>query len=373
MFQKSVAMKSTISSILLFLGAAILVAPANAQTVGDVVGGVTGVVADVQNQTGLYVNFIRQEQMESGIVRDVDVAIEGQMASDLAIDGTGAQFELWTVKSVPLTNIPLISFLLDSKYVGAYTPNASLTLRSEDPHTGTPRTRADRPFFLDVTISGLLTGEDDPPASKAVNFYRHVQSYGEDGNATNIDRSEAQLIANTTVNADINGTATFTLSSVPGANQAKLRGEERFSIFTLDDYNAPSTQLVSEFIQIWPVADASLFGIVQGQQIKLAAPTLSITLNDLYPDSETYAHVYPGDPQLGTQGTVLPGSGLVINDFVPHDRVLTISDYDDVFTADGRWTLEVITTTPFGTERLAYVSFDIDRKIRINGQVTTME
>jgi len=359
-------------SLLIFVSG-LLAGPATAQTIGDVVGGVTGAVADIQNQTGIYVNFIRQEQMESGIVRDVDVAIQGQMASDLAIDGTGARFELWTVKSVPLTNIPLISFLLDSKYVGAYTPKANLTLRSEDPYTGTPRTRADRPFYLDVAISGLLTGEDDPPASKGVIFYRHVQSYGEDGNATTIDRSDAEMIANATVNAEINGTATFTVSSIPGTDQAKLRGEERFSIYTIEDYEAPSTQLVSEFIQIWPVADARLFGIVPGQKIKLAAPTLSIALNDLYPDSETYAHVYPGDPQLGTEGTVIPGSGLVINDYVPHDRVLTITDYDDVFTADGRWTLEVITTTPFGTERLAYVSFDIDRKIRINGQVTTIE
>ena len=67
----------------------------------------------------------------------------------------------------------------------------------------------------------------------------------------------------------------------------------------------------------------------------------------------------------------MPGSALVVTDSVPRDAVLTISDWDDVFTGDGRWTLELLTSTVFGLDRLAYVSFDLDRTIRVNGSVTT--
>jgi len=324
--------------------------------------------ANANAQATGFTSFIRQVQMESGLVRDVSVDLNGQQYSDLAMDNTGARFELWTVKSSPLT-----SYLLDSKYVGSYVPGAEVSITSEDPYDEIPRTRADRPFFFNIQLSGLLNGEDDPPASKSVKFYRHVQSYGEDDNGIDVDRSQATKIWDFEVNFDINGTGTISLTDIPGANRSKVRGEERFSFFTIPDYQAPSTQLASKYIQIWPVADASISGLNPNQVIKLAAPELTIALNDLYPDSETYTQVYKGGAQLGTQGVVIPGSALVINDSVPHDRTLVVNDYDEVFTSDGQWTMEVLTTTPFGTDRLTYFSFNVDRKLRINGQVTTTE
>jgi len=323
--------------------------------------------ATAQSSSG-FTSFIRQVQMDSGLVRDVSVAETGQQLSDLAMDTTGARFELWTVKSSPLT-----SYLLDTKYVGSYVPGAEVNVFSEDPYDEIPRTRADRPFYFNIQLTGLLHGASDPPASKAVKFYRHVQEYGVNGNGIGIDRTQANKIWDFTVNFDINGTGTVALTAIPGADRSKVRGEERFSFFTIPDYQAPSTQLASKYIQIWPVADATITGLTPNQVIKLAAPELSITLNDLYPDSETFTQVYKGGPQLGTQGTVIPGSALVINDSVPHDRTLIVDDYDEVFTSDGQWTMEVLTTTPFGTDRLTYFSFNVDRKLRINGQVTTTE
>jgi hypothetical protein len=103
-------------------------------------------------------------------------------------------------------------------------------------------------------------------------------------------------------------------------------------------------------------------------------PVLTLTLNDLYPGSNSYAQAYKGDPVLGTVGAVVPGSSLVLaSDTVPVNRVLTLNKYDSVFTSDGRWTIELLTVTPFGTDRLAYISFDINRTIEVNGSVTTIE
>jgi hypothetical protein len=63
----------------------------------------------------------------------------------------------------------------------------------------------------------------------------------------------------------------------------------------------------------------------------------------------------------------------VISHSAPQSRVLAIADWDDVFDEDGEWTLEILTLTPFGIDRLASVSFDLDRTIKVNGSVTSVE
>lgn len=319
-----------------------------------------------------YTNFIRQVQYPGEIIWDASVAAAGQQLSALAINPGGARFELWTIKSDDLTR-----YLLDSSYVGAYVPIATVTIRSEDGTGEIPRTRADRPFFVDITVNGLLSGEEDPDASKAVKFLRHVQSYGVDGTGINLDRTQAALVTQTLIETNGPQPLTFALSSVPGADRSKVRGEERFSFYSLADYQAPESQIASQTVQIWPVADGTISGIAANQLIRYALPQLTLTLNDLYPNSTTYAQVYKGSPQLGKTGTVVSGSAVVVNDSVPQNRVLVLDGYDDAFgsgaDADGLWTMEILTVTPFGIDRLSHVSFSLDRTIQVNGSFTTIE
>lgn len=316
-----------------------------------------------------YTNFIRQVQFPSAVQKDVSVASAGQQPSDLAIDPGGARFELWTVANTT----PLKSYLLETRYVGTYIPLSTVTIRSEDTTGAIMRTRADRPFYVDVTVTGLLSGATDPEPSKSVKFLRHVQSYGTNGTGITIDRTQAILLTQTTITTNGTQNLTFALTSIPGANRAKVRGEERFSVFSLEDYQAPESQLASQFIQVWPVADGAIAGITQNQLVQFSLPAVTLTLNDLYPNSTTYAQVYKGNAVLGTTGKIVPGSSLVINDSVPQSRVLSLVNYDSVFDSDGRWTIELLTKTPFGTDRLAFVSFDLDRTINVNGSFTTIE
>jgi hypothetical protein len=326
-----------------------------------------------------YTNFIRQFQTPSNVVWDASASVEseGSQPSDLAINPGGARFELWTV----VNKTPPVSYLLDTAYVGTYVPVATVAIRSEDPYPTIRRTRADRPFYVDYTVSGLLSAATDPDASKAVNLLRHVQSYGVKGTGINLDRTQATLLSQATISSNGSQTLSYAVNSVPGADRSKVRGEERFSIFTFADvrssggvtYNIPPTQVSSHFIQIWPVADASITGIAQNQIFRFAMPPITVTLNDLYPSSNTYAQAYQGDPQLGRIGTVIPGSSLVIDDSLPNDRVLVMDGYDQVFDQDGRWTIEILTETPFGIDRLAHVSFQVDRTIQVNGSFTTIE
>jgi hypothetical protein len=323
-------------------------------------------------QSVSYTNFIRQVQFPGGISYDASVAVAGSDLSQLAINPGGARFELWTVNSSTLQ-----SYLLSSSYVGTYIPVASVVIRSEDNTAAMPRTRADRPFYVDITVSGLLSGSGDPDASKGVKFLRHVQSYGVGGTGIGIDRTQATLLSSTSIETNGTQNLTFLINSVPGADRAKVRGEERFSIFSLKDeratYNVPESQIASQYIQIWPVADGSITGISQGQFIRYQLPQVTLTVNDLYPNSTTYAQVYKGNPQLGVSGKIVPGSAVTVNDSVPQNRVLILKNYDEVFDEDGRWTMELLTVTPFGTDRLSYVSFDLDRTIKVNGSFVTIE
>jgi hypothetical protein len=317
-----------------------------------------------------FTNFVRQVQLPSGVIWDASIPPTGEQLSPLAIDPGGARFELWTVQSDPLT-----VYLLDTKYVGTYVPMADVIIRTEDPYTYTaiPRTRADRPFIVDITVNGLLSGETDPEASKSVKLLRHVQSYGVGGTGEGIDRNQAILLHQVSLVNNAIHRLSYTVTSIPGADRSKVRGEERFSVFSLEDYMAPESQLSSMFVQIWPVADGTISGLAQNQMIRFQLPQVTLTLNDLYPDSRTYAQVYKGELQDGVTGIVVPGSGPILYQSFPENRVVVLDDWDSVITEDGRWTMELLTVTPFGIDRLAYVSFDVDRTIEMNGTFTTIE
>jgi hypothetical protein len=315
-----------------------------------------------------YTNFIRQVQLPTGVVWDAAVPSSGLQDSPLPVDLGGARFELWTVLSSPLT-----SYLLDTRYVSSYTPAAEVVIVSEDPYQTIPRTRADRPFQVQVTVGGLLEGEAVPEASKAVKFLRHTQSFGDGGIGDDLDRSEATLYSQVLLNENGTRTLSFEMTAVPGADRSKVRGEERFSVFSLADSRSPESQIASKSIQIWPVAEASVQGITNDQKIRLNLPKITLTLKDLYPESRTYAQVYRGEARLGVEGTMIPGTCLILNGSVPENRVLVLDRYDSVFDAEGSWTLEVVTVTPFGTDRLAHVTFEIDRVVTVNGSFNTIE
>lgn len=321
-----------------------------------------------------YTNFIRQVQYPTGVQWDASVAASGQQDSALPVDLGGARFELWTVRSAPLT-----TYLLDTRFVSAYAPVVEIAISSEDPYQVIPRTRADRPFRVDVTISGLLGGATDPAASKAVKLLRHVQPTGVDQDTENgesLSRTQATLLSQALLNQNGTYTLDFTLTSVPSSVLTKARGEERFSVFSLEEPGvSPESQLASKHIQIWPVADASISGISENERIRLRLPQLALTFNGLYPGSATYTQVYRGSQKLGTEGTRIPAGGPPKPGDVPESRVLVLREEDYAFAidGDGQWTMEIITVTPFGVERLAHVTFEVDRTMELQGTFTTLE
>jgi hypothetical protein len=295
-------------------------------------------------------HFIRQVQLPSGVVWDAAVSQTGSQMSMMEVDTGACRFELHAVDHESFA-----CNLLASAYVGTYVPKATLVIRSEDPHGPIVRTRADRPFHVDVKVSGLLGARTAPASFKSVKLLRRVQSTGVD-----INRSLATLLAQASITKNGAQTLTYALTSIPGTDRTKVRGEERFSVYSVADSLVAETQIASSSIQVWPVASGSLTGMAQGPLTRLSLPQITVTLKDLYPNSTTYVQVYHSDPTLECDGKVVPGSALVVNDAVPQSRVLTLDGYGALLDDDGRWTMELLTVTPFGTDRLAYISFDIE-------------
>jgi len=317
---------------------------------------------------GDYTFFIRQIQLPDELEWDVSVAQEGSQPSALAINPNGARFELHAVKSSPLTG-----YLLDTTYVNSYIPVATVDITSEDPYSVIPRTRADRPFIVTFNVGGLTFDPDAPAAAKSVKLLRHVQAYPGKGVGDDINRNNATLHAQGSLSENGPYALEFALTSIPGADRLKVRGEERFSVYSLEDFGVPESQLSSKFIQIWPVATSVISGMEHGDQIKGVAPEVTVELEDLYPNSWTYAQVYQGPPQLGTAGKLVPGASIIIDGSVPRDETIKLKNWDSVIREDGQWTLEIVTSTPFGLDRLGYLTFDVERTISVRGNVTSLD
>ncbi len=327
-----------------------------------------GAFVSAEAQSTGYTFFIRQTQMPGDVAWDVPVTQQGSQQSPLAINPTGARFDLWAVRSNPLA-----STLVDSTYVQSYVPVASVDIVSEDPYTVIPRTRADRPFRVNIVMQGLSSDPTAPAAAKSVKLLRHVQAYTGSEYGVTIDRSKATLLSQGSLNSNGSHPLIYTVTSIPGADRTKVKGEERFSIYSLADYQAPESQLASKFIQVWPMASISVAGMSAGHVVKGHAPEVNAVLTDLYPSSYTYAQVYEGGPRLGVEGTLVPGASVVINSSIPQNNSLRLKDWDATIPTDGQWTLEILTKTPFGIDRLAHVSFVVDRAIKINGTVTSVD
>jgi len=338
-----------------------------------------GAVPLFAQSESVYTNFIRQVQfpaLEDGTNLEIDVSVpsSGSQLSPWAIDSGGARFELWAVR-----NAHQSEYLLSEGFVGSYIPTAKVEILTEDSYPTIPRTRADRPFSVKVTVGGLLagatlpSGDPIPAAAKSVNFLHHVQSYGEGGTGENINPDNATLLETTSLTENVEDKALPCVVMVPASDLTKARGEERFSIYSLDDYQAPASSLASAKVQIWPMSDGSISGITENQKVLFAMPQITLTLNDLYPDSSTYLQAYRGTWASGKTGYVVPGSSIEWKSTIPKSDVLTLTSnsWDNILDADGVWTIELVTKTIFDTLSLGHVTFTLDRTIEVKGNITT--
>jgi hypothetical protein len=316
-----------------------------------------------------YVNFIRQTQQETGVVWSMPVSSHGTAASPLVLEGKGSVFQLWTIEQAATKD-----YLLDQKLVGAYLPVASIAVTTLDPYTKIPRTRADQPFTVTYQISGLLSGPGVPDAATrvlmehyAVNYTAGQKSMPLTSALSGKPLESAYIATNGTVKLS------FPVTSLTAADPTQATGEEHFVIHALSDGSLSQTQVAAGTVQVWPVASGSIAGVTDGQRIRYSAPPLTVTLDNLYPSSYTWLQVYAGKPKLNSEGVTLEGSQLVLDQDTPQSDILSVSRYDKAFPEDGTYTIELLTQTPFGIDRLHYVTVEIDRTLQIRAQISDIE
>lgn len=312
-----------------------------------------------------YVNFIRQQQKTTGVVWSMPVVPKGTGPSQLPLEQDGALFQLWTVEQATAKD-----YLLDQKLVGAYLPSAGITIRTLDPYSVVPRTRADQPFTVSVQVGGLLSGTGLPEASTKVLLEHHLASFT--GAQTSIPAAQAingtpQSSAYLTANGVT--TLNFPVTNLKASDPTTARGEEHFVVHALGDESASQTQLATAYVQVWPVASGTIQGVTANQKVRFHSPELTVTLTDLYPRSNTWLQIYPGVAKLSTQGTPVEGSILILDQDRSDSRLLTVSDYDSIMPEDGTYTVELLTQTPFGIDRLDHITFIVDRKLEIRAQL----
>jgi hypothetical protein len=332
--------------------------------------------------------WVRQTDLATGLVYDMpQTGTGGSYLAPLPVSDTGARFELFARGTAWDTNI----YLLDTKIIRAYMPSASITISTEDDYIRgdessgnyVKRTRADRPISVHATIGGLVAGSA-VLAEQSVYLGIKARNYDPEVYSA-LDQPQYTLHEYNLGNGD------FTLGPIyHELNTGTLTegcGEQTYTFIRYASDGVPDTILAQPKVEIWPIATATADKITEGQVFNDRIPIIPLTLKHLYPDSRTYVQVYPGAAELGKTGTVVTGTersyGRYYNPTqveeptnVPQDVSISLEDLSNYAAADGIYTVEVITETPFysrAPERLLHITFEVDRVISSRGQLSTSE
>lgn len=321
-------------------------------------------------------NIIRQTNLHNGLQYDiVTTANTGSGNAFMPMQQGGASFELFAYGSAWDTGL----YFLDRKVIGHYLPTASIVVQTGDWYhdwfnSGQPkRTRADKPYQLQITVSGLVSDPAAPAAAKQV-LYSHV---GQNYNTSYTPGSNSEYVISSFNMGNQSPSYTPVYTRLTPMAPTKAMGIETFTISSLTDETVTeSSILAEEMLVVWPVTEGEISGIENGMAIRDGLPNIVIQYKDLYPLSYTYVQIYQGAPQLGRSGSVFGGSIRWHNTIVPQSEVVSIENWEDMIPVDGQYTIEVVTLTPFDNwapERLSYKTFTVNRKVSVNGQVITSE
>ncbi len=317
-------------------------------------------------------DFIRQIQTVNGNPVAIDIPINGDTGQVVSnpLTAETAVFQLFT--TVTENNVSQL-LKLDEKTVGTFMPTVTIEALSEDPAVPA-RTRADRPYGIRVTVSNLREGPDVPEFAKSVQLVRGYQSYDATtyvptGNGGEYADSFTFRRNGTFVDSPI-------YQRLPVDLPTRAVGEETFTAYIHPDIASTLGELASASIKIWPVARATITGIEEGRIYRGVPQFGSVAVRDIYPGASVYGQVYKGSEKLGTVGAVLEKTAVSYKDAsVPQNALLPIGDLAPHLAEDGTYTVEILTVTPFhggAPERLAHVTFSIDRTIDINGSLNTL-
>jgi hypothetical protein len=345
---------------------------------------------DDDGQTNVSQAWVRQTVLDSGLIYDIPLdatKATNSFSAGLEIGEQGSLFQLFATGTAWDSTI----YLLDSKLLRTYAPAASVEVETEDPYVRGDasglnqirRTRADRPFSVNITVSGLVPGGDDD-AERYVYFACNGINY--DTTSYSGLNQSSYLIQESNLENGVHNIGPV-YHELTSTSPSLGCGEQSYKIIRYASDGVPATILAEPKVEIWPVATATVENVEAGKLYIDRLPTLILNLSHLYPDSRTYAQIYKGAAVLGTTGTVISGTELRYGRHynpdlaeeptnVPQTQKISITDLSNYAYRDGTYTLEIITETPFfgrTAERLFHVTFQVDRIISARGQISSDE
>lgn len=307
---------------------------------------------------------LRQRNLETGSVFYATVDREGNAPSEAPVPEGGSEFTLWAYSSGASGTT---EYFIDSALVGAYRPKGRLWITTPDPYSGgLPRTRIDQGFTLNFEVADLDTSPGAPEAAKKL-LLDHDLAVSKKAVPASSTLGDSFDFEQRFLERNGVGSIRFPGSNIPGTDPFTDSGMEYFNLYALPDGDVAELQLSEAQIQIWPMSRASFEGIDSSGSYKIV-PAVSVQLENLYPESETWVQVYRGPESVGTNGTRLSESVAIVNDVKPKNKTLSFRALNTVLNENGEWTLEVLTKTPFGIERISWRTIVIDRNLELRGQ-----
>lgn len=303
-----------------------------------------------------------------------------------AVPESGALFILSTIQAVPFQD-----WFLDQTAVGAYLPQAEVEIITHDNESLQPRTRADQPIQVNVSVSGLyepgvlnLPPEVVQQAATEVRLQLFSQSYPQGqstlpgGEVTTDAHTELALVGNGEY-PQTPGQLTFYTSLNPSAPD-KARGEEHFVVKSLDDGGVEGGALDQAHVEVWPVWSGSQEGLndpnlvpydysgpipsvlaltegelapdenfvlAQGEiGYEKSPPEVTFRWFDLYPTSTVGIIVNDASIPYPWGGRWVGGSQRVFNEDGSVDWEHTVQNWDGIFGGQGRYAVWMVTHTP---------------------------
>ncbi len=298
-----------------------------------------------------YSQLIRLEQNDTKVVRVMPFSTDRNDSAPRINEADGAILQIWTVRDDGGEEI-----LTDERLVGVNAPKAAVTIRATDSYKGVPRTRVDQPFSVDFQVKNL-------PPGASVLAEHHLA-----GNPCTKSADSASTPPFSSGYIGKNGVTTvrYDASSIKEADPRKARGEERFAIHALSEKSFRRTRLAEATLTVWPMATASISGIVEGSVIRGIPAELTMAVDDLYPRSATYLTVHRVGGEPDSVGKLIPGSAILLNQEAPASLSIPITGHQPLFGRDGSYRIDLVTKTPFGAERLDSVSFTLKRTLQVN-------
>ena len=281
---------------------------------------------------------------------------------------------------------------LDSTPVGAYLPDATITVFTHDMTADVPRTRADRPYSVQVEVSGLYSEEtlaslsiSDAQLRNAASEVR-LQLFGQDypegehalaDGVVSVEHYAEYALTSNGIHptADTAGTLTFYSSLNPSSPESG-HGEEHFVVSALSDGAVGESPLDSKHLEVFPVWSSDVSGLDNpvfvpyqhsgvlsdepgdlGSFIETISPDLSFqqlenetayernpppvtfAWENLYPGSFTGVLITPAGVTSPWGGRWVTGSTRTHDVDTVVDFSQTVSDWGNVFGGQGRYIL----------------------------------